>query len=194
MKLGAALGLGGAVGLGVLLVAVAACSGGEDVADAAASSPDGGDAGAPSPTADAGTPTPDAAPPGDAAPDGPPLFGPATSAGLGPGTTCAVGPAGEVFCWGANTSSALGDGTTLPANRPVKVVGLTSPVTAVVTGEMHACAQPMVFERPLCVALDGFTLHAATRAGGLDAPGSAACSGSSRSTSSRSCSTSSPGT
>ena len=29
----------------------------------------------------------------------------------------------------------------------------------------------MVFERPLCVALDGFTLHAATRAGGLDEPG-----------------------
>jgi hypothetical protein len=29
----------------------------------------------------------------------------------------------------------------------------------------------MVFERPLCVALDGFTLHGATRAGGLDEPG-----------------------
>jgi hypothetical protein len=29
----------------------------------------------------------------------------------------------------------------------------------------------MVFERPLCVALDGFTLHAATRAGGLDEEG-----------------------
>ena len=29
----------------------------------------------------------------------------------------------------------------------------------------------MRFERPLCVALDGFTLHAATRAGGLDAEG-----------------------
>jgi hypothetical protein len=29
----------------------------------------------------------------------------------------------------------------------------------------------MEFERPLCVALDGFTLHAATRAGGLDEPG-----------------------
>ena len=28
-----------------------------------------------------------------------------------------------------------------------------------------------VFERPLCVALDGFTLHAATRAGGLDEQG-----------------------
>ena len=29
----------------------------------------------------------------------------------------------------------------------------------------------MVFERPMCVALDGFTLHAATRAGGLDVVG-----------------------
>ncbi len=29
----------------------------------------------------------------------------------------------------------------------------------------------MVFKRPLCVALDGFTLHAATRAGGGDQPG-----------------------
>jgi hypothetical protein len=29
----------------------------------------------------------------------------------------------------------------------------------------------MVFERPLCVALDGFTLHAATRAGGHDEAG-----------------------
>ncbi len=31
--------------------------------------------------------------------------------------------------------------------------------------------QPMVFERPLCVSLDGFTLHAATRAGGFDEAG-----------------------
>ena len=29
----------------------------------------------------------------------------------------------------------------------------------------------MVFERPLCVSLDGFTLHAATRAGGFDDAG-----------------------
>ncbi len=29
----------------------------------------------------------------------------------------------------------------------------------------------MVFAKPLCVALDGFTLHAATRAGGQDAKG-----------------------
>ena len=30
---------------------------------------------------------------------------------------------------------------------------------------------PLAYEKPLCAALDGFTLHAATRAGGLDAEG-----------------------
>src|SRR5271154_775674 len=29
----------------------------------------------------------------------------------------------------------------------------------------------LAFEKPLCASLDGFTLHAATRAGALDAPG-----------------------
>jgi hypothetical protein len=38
-------------------------------------------------------------------------------------------------------------------------------------GALPLTHRAMVFERPLCVALDGFTLHAATRAGGLDAPG-----------------------
>jgi hypothetical protein len=38
-------------------------------------------------------------------------------------------------------------------------------------GALHLVAQPMTFERPLSVALDGFTLHAATRAGGLDGKG-----------------------
>jgi hypothetical protein len=33
-------------------------------------------------------------------------------------------------------------------------------------GALPFASRPMVFERPLCVALDGFTLHAATRAGG----------------------------
>ena len=33
-------------------------------------------------------------------------------------------------------------------------------------GRLPLAHRPMVFERPLCVALDGFTLHAATRAGG----------------------------
>jgi len=38
-------------------------------------------------------------------------------------------------------------------------------------GALPLTHRPMVFERPLCVALDGFTLHAATRAGGLDEAG-----------------------
>jgi hypothetical protein len=38
-------------------------------------------------------------------------------------------------------------------------------------GALPLTPRAMVFERPLCVALDGFTLHAATRAGGLDEPG-----------------------
>jgi hypothetical protein len=38
-------------------------------------------------------------------------------------------------------------------------------------GALRFERRPMVFERPLCVALDGFTLHAATRAGGHDEAG-----------------------
>jgi hypothetical protein len=38
-------------------------------------------------------------------------------------------------------------------------------------GALPLTPRAMVFERPLCVALDGFTLHAATRAGGLDEQG-----------------------
>jgi hypothetical protein len=38
-------------------------------------------------------------------------------------------------------------------------------------GALPFASRPMAFERPQCVALDGFTLHAATRAGGLDEQG-----------------------
>jgi hypothetical protein len=38
-------------------------------------------------------------------------------------------------------------------------------------GALPVTHRALVFERPLCVALDGFTLHAATRAGGLDETG-----------------------
>ena len=38
-------------------------------------------------------------------------------------------------------------------------------------GTLALPQRPMAFERPLSVALDGFTLHAATRAGGLDEAG-----------------------
>ena len=35
-------------------------------------------------------------------------------------------------------------------------------------GALPLAARAMVYERPLCVALDGFTAHAAARAGGGD--------------------------
>jgi hypothetical protein len=38
-------------------------------------------------------------------------------------------------------------------------------------GVLPLTHRALEFERPLCVALDGFTLHAATRAGGLDEEG-----------------------
>ena len=38
-------------------------------------------------------------------------------------------------------------------------------------GALPFTSEPLKFERDLCVALDGFTLHAATRAGGQDQEG-----------------------
>jgi alpha-tubulin suppressor-like RCC1 family protein len=37
--------------------------------------------------------------------------------------TCGLTPAGVAFCWGANESGQLGDGTTLPRLRPRRVAG-----------------------------------------------------------------------
>lgn len=55
--------------------------------------------------------------------------------------TCAVTLDGGVKCWGANDSGQLGDGTTTTRNRPVSVVGLSSGVASVKTGQMHSCAR-----------------------------------------------------
>jgi alpha-tubulin suppressor-like RCC1 family protein len=41
----------------------------------------------------------------------------------GPGSTCAITPAGVAYCWGGNSSGALGNGTTDNSNVPVKVAG-----------------------------------------------------------------------
>jgi alpha-tubulin suppressor-like RCC1 family protein len=45
----------------------------------------------------------------------------------GGGHTCAIvkpacAPAGQVYCWGSNQRGVLGDGTTTPRDRPVKVL------------------------------------------------------------------------
>jgi uncharacterized protein (TIGR03437 family) len=58
--------------------------------------------------------------------------------------TCALTNAGATLCWGANQSGEVGNGTNTQVDIPVPVLNLagTSPlsgVTAVVSGENHAC-------------------------------------------------------
>jgi hypothetical protein len=53
---------------------------------------------------------------------------------------CARTAAGGVMCWGANDAGQLGSGTTTGSPNPINVVGLQSNVTAVATGDRHACA------------------------------------------------------
>jgi len=54
--------------------------------------------------------------------------------------TCAVTSAGGMKCWGLNHWGELGDGTRTDRNMPVDVVGLTSGVGAVASGNYHTCA------------------------------------------------------
>ena len=66
-----------------------------------------------------------------------PLAGPAAGVSAGGAHTCATVVGGAIWCWGANESGQLGDGTTIDRATPVAVAGATGTVSA---GGSHTCA------------------------------------------------------
>lgn len=54
--------------------------------------------------------------------------------------SCAIASSGPVYCWGANATGQVGDGTLLTRTTPVAVVGLGSGVVQLALGLAHSCA------------------------------------------------------
>jgi len=54
--------------------------------------------------------------------------------------TCALAGSGSVWCWGANFSGQLGDGTNTARSVPARVRGLPAGVTSIAAGSEHTCA------------------------------------------------------
>ncbi|HVY39747.1 MAG TPA: RCC1 repeat-containing protein [Polyangia bacterium] len=65
------------------------------------------------------------------------LPGPAVEVSAGGAHSCAALKDGRIFCWGANESGQLGDGTWADRARPAPVPGATGTVEA---GQAHTCA------------------------------------------------------
>lgn len=59
---------------------------------------------------------------------------------IGDRHTCAAKNDSSVWCWGANYSGQLGDGTTSRRTSPVRVQGLDGGAAQVVAGDRHSCA------------------------------------------------------
>ena len=53
---------------------------------------------------------------------------------------CAITTAGAMYCWGDNTYSQLGDGTTTNRSIPTPVTGLSSGVVGIAEGYYNTCA------------------------------------------------------
>ena len=53
---------------------------------------------------------------------------------------CGIDADGGLWCWGANDTGQLGNGTALDTSLPVAVTGLTEAVVEVSTGWKHTCA------------------------------------------------------
>ncbi|HZH04740.1 MAG TPA: hypothetical protein VEY30_13220, partial [Myxococcaceae bacterium] len=68
------------------------------------------------------------------------LPGVVTELVAGEGMSCAIGGAGQAFCWGRNSEGQLGDGTRLHRPRPVAVQGLAEATKAVAVGTGFSCA------------------------------------------------------
>lgn len=59
---------------------------------------------------------------------------------VGYDAACAVNSCNGAMCWGNNYWGTLGNGTNISSNFPVPVTGLSSEVTQVSVGDLHACA------------------------------------------------------
>jgi len=59
--------------------------------------------------------------------------------------SCAVGTAGQIYCWGANAARQLGDGTTLQRTSAVSFVASTAkligPLKDIAVGAAHSCGR-----------------------------------------------------